>query len=184
MNLVFAHGLFGFREKLGFKYFRGVEEHFLSASTHVLVTEVSPAASIEHRGDELRSQILKAFENRTLDSAEKAHIIGHSMGGLDARFVLSKANPNNISSRIASLTTIGTPHQGSFVANLVTHVGVRRLSLFERVEAALDRVVKDALDFAGIRVDDIKKKLDDLGISLEGIANLTTDFMKRFNRDH
>ena len=40
------------------------------------------------------------------------------MGGLDSRFILSPANPDNIANLITTLTTIGTPHQGSPLADL------------------------------------------------------------------
>jgi triacylglycerol lipase len=46
------------------------------------------------------------------------NIIGHSMGGMDARYV---ASPNGLNegSLIASITTISTPHQGSHIADVL-----------------------------------------------------------------
>lgn len=46
----------------------------------------------------------------------KVNIIAHSMGGLDARYMISALGGAN---RVASLTTISTPHTGSKVANFV-----------------------------------------------------------------
>lgn len=45
----------------------------------------------------------------------KVNVIAHSMGGLDARYLISALGET----RVASLTTISTPHAGSRVANEV-----------------------------------------------------------------
>src|SRR5205814_1408651 len=42
--------------------------------------------------------------------AGPVHVIGHSMGGLDARFMVAKLG---METRVLSLTTVGTPHRGS-----------------------------------------------------------------------
>jgi len=54
-----------------------------------------------------------------LDPAQKTHIIAHSMGGLDSRYLLSPDNPTPNRMPIRSLTTIGTPHFGSPIADAV-----------------------------------------------------------------
>ena len=51
-------------------------------------------------------------------ASQPVHILAHSMGGLDARFLIAK-NLRGLASRIASLTAIGTPHFGSPVATLL-----------------------------------------------------------------
>ena len=45
--------------------------------------------------------------------AEKVNLIAHSMGGLDARYLIT---PLEFGDRIASLTTIASPHHGSSIA--------------------------------------------------------------------
>jgi len=45
--------------------------------------------------------------------AEKVNLIAHSMGGLDARYLIAKLD---MADRVASLTTISTPHRGSSLA--------------------------------------------------------------------
>lgn len=47
--------------------------------------------------------------------ATKVSIIAHSMGGLDSRIVVSKLGYGD---RVASLTTISTPHRGSAIADV------------------------------------------------------------------
>ena len=48
--------------------------------------------------------------------ASKLNLVAHSMGGLDARHLISN---HDFQHHIASLTTISTPHQGSSLANFI-----------------------------------------------------------------
>src|SRR5262245_36086892 len=45
---------------------------------------------------------------------DKVHVIAHSMGGLDARHMVSRLDMHE---RVLSLTTIGTPHRGTVFAD-------------------------------------------------------------------
>ena len=47
---------------------------------------------------------------------EKFNVIGHSMAGLDIRYAISRLHAAD---RIASLTTIATPHRGTSIAELL-----------------------------------------------------------------
>jgi triacylglycerol lipase len=100
-----------------------------------------------------------------LDSAQKTHVIAHSMGGLDSRFMLSPANPNRITLPIRSLTTISTPHQGSPIADWLN----RGESLFQHLPFA-----------AG--TDPLQAALEHLDISLDGLRDLTTDHCQDFTK--
>jgi triacylglycerol lipase len=111
--IVLAHGLFGF-VRLGLgpltlaHYFRGIPEFLRGAGNRVLVARVHPTAGVARRAWKLGQRIEAAFGD------EPVHIIAHSMGGLDARVLL--ADPA-WSRRVLSLTTIGTPHLGSALAD-------------------------------------------------------------------
>ncbi|MEZ4701927.1 MAG: alpha/beta fold hydrolase [Rhodothermales bacterium] len=48
--------------------------------------------------------------------AEKVNLIAHSMGGLDARYLISREGFHD---RVASLVTISTPHHGSSIASFL-----------------------------------------------------------------
>jgi triacylglycerol lipase len=52
----------------------------------------------------------------TETGAAKVNIVAHSKGGLEARYLISKLD---MADKVASLTTICTPHHGSAVADLV-----------------------------------------------------------------
>lgn len=111
--IVLAHGLFGVqRIQLGHltvsAYFRDIPEYLQSAGNRVLAPQVPPIAGVELRARRLGMKIDAAFPG------EPVHLIGHSMGGLDARLL---ASDPAWAGRILSLTTIATPHLGSPLAD-------------------------------------------------------------------
>jgi triacylglycerol lipase len=117
-----VHGVLGFNEvKLcgwTFKrYFPGIVDALEKAGNRVLVPQLSPTRGVADRAAEL-----KRFIDRQ-SPEEPVHILGHSMGGLDARYMISRLGMED---RVLSLTTIGTPHRGSSFADW----GMRR---FERL---------------------------------------------------
>ncbi|HEV2493790.1 MAG TPA: hypothetical protein VG204_12055 [Terriglobia bacterium] len=178
MNIVLAHGFLGFSKEFGIEYFNGVREHLKRLDAKVFAPEVSPAGGIELRGEELRRQILKAFTDGTLDPGEKAHLIAHSMGGLDCRYLLSPGNQhttpeNDLTGRIASLTTISTPHRGSPVADLFALKPVEEFAVLHH----LNGLVHGLADIGDVA----KHILEHLGISLDGLEDLTTESTARFN---
>ncbi|HYM00422.1 MAG TPA: hypothetical protein VEZ90_15820 [Blastocatellia bacterium] len=174
MNIVLAHGYLGFARLLGVEYFNRVKAHIEAAfpSVKVLVTQVDPADGIDVRGSQLRGQILDSLgvtgNAPTLNAGDKTHIIAHSMGGLDSRYILSPANPNNIAVQITSLTTISTPHRGSPIADLLwREASGEVLSEIEKLTAL-----------------GLHKSMSLLGIPLEGLQNLTSDSTAQFNRKY
>jgi triacylglycerol lipase len=165
MNIVLVHGILGFNKVLGIEYFRGIAELF--EDCRVIAPQVDPTRGIEFRGTQLRDQITAAFTRGDLDSAQQTHIIAHSMGGLDSRFMLSPANPNRITLPVRSLTTISTPHQGSPIADLLTGLLNDGESLFEHLPFAAGN-------------DPLQAALQHLNISLDGLRDLTTSRSKDF----
>ncbi|SEO68695.1 alpha/beta hydrolase fold [Trujillonella endophytica] len=55
---------------------------------------------------------------------ERIHVVGHSLGGLIARYHLQRQDGAR---RVQSLITLGTPHQGSVLAHLLPTPLVRQL---------------------------------------------------------
>jgi triacylglycerol lipase len=166
MNIVLVHGILGFREKFDVEYFRGVAEHFREKGLKVAVPQLDPTQGVKFRAAQLQNQITQALANGAIDPALETHIIAHSMGGLDSRWILSPANPDRIQSPIRSLTTISTPHRGSPVADLIDTPD--KLSVFA------------GLPF-GITANPLQPMLDALGISLNGLRDLTTQSCRDFN---
>lgn len=130
--IVLAHGIARFdilREKIDqrldlpptalddeLQYFRNVRTYLAANGFPQAVnTNVNFAGSVERRAEGLKNQI-----DALLPEAEKIHIIAHSMGGLDARLMIAEMG---MAERVASLTTIGTPHLGTSLADHVISQG-------------------------------------------------------------
>ena len=61
-------------------------------------------------------RLLGTVEEARASTGRPVHLIGHSLGGLDSRFLISKLG---MADRVLSLTTIGTPHHGTPLADIV-----------------------------------------------------------------
>jgi triacylglycerol lipase len=136
MNLVFASGFLVPQHVLEINYFDGVKDHF-DGKHKMLFADVGPLDSCEKRADKLADAINKEFATGPI------HIIAHSMAGLDSRSLIGR-DLHELSSRgrIASLTTLSTPHRGSPVADLLVGpepFGLRRL-LYEAATQILEQL--------------------------------------------
>jgi len=100
--VVLIHGLFGFRRLLWLEYFQGVRQLYEEMGLRVIVPALPWAGSIRQRTPALAEQL--ESESGPL------HLLAHSMGGLDARRWISCLGGGT---RVASLTTLATPHRGS-----------------------------------------------------------------------
>jgi triacylglycerol lipase len=170
MNLVLAHGFFGFKTLVGVDYFNGVrsdlEKTFTDPPIRILLPEVDPTARIARRGRQLADEIRAALGDGRLAANDKVHIVGHSMGGLDARFAVSPANDENVADRVASVTTIGTPHRGSQVADVLT------------ADNWLDRI----RPFLPQLVGPLQDLVQNVDLTTGGIQDLTSHAAVEFNR--
>ena len=111
--VVLVHGLCGFERLFARRrpvkgYFPGVAAHLAAAGHDVFVPRVSPTASIAVRALELLYAIRARFGTRPV------HLVGHSLGGLDARYLVSRLG---FGTQALSLTTVGTPHAGTSFAD-------------------------------------------------------------------
>ena len=169
MNIVLVHGILGFSRKFGIDYFRGLPEHFREKGFTVFVPELDPTQGVAFRGGQLRDQILAAYSAGKLDPNQNAHIIAHSMGGLDSRYILSPANPSPIQDRVRSLTTISTPHRGSPIADVLDNPAA--LLPFPHLPfPSMPNLLEPALNA--------------LGISLNGLRDLTSSACQIFSEKY
>jgi triacylglycerol lipase len=111
--IVLQHGLFGFSDvsvgKLKFSYFHGIDDAIIARGHPVIVSRVHPTSSIETRAKQLKLHILTQLRaiGRPKD---RVIIFAHSMGGLDARYMIARLR---MADRVAALVTLSTPHRGS-----------------------------------------------------------------------
>ena len=132
------------------QYFKNIRT-FLTASGFPAVSnpDVEFAGSVRDRAADLKTHVEGVL---TKNGAEKVHIIAHSMGGLDARVMIVELG---MADKVASLTTIGTPHYGSPVADRLLGFGGRSLL--------------KALQSTTLKLD------------IDGVEDLTTDACKKFD---
>jgi triacylglycerol lipase len=110
--IVLAHGMFGFDELFGVvDYWWGIEGALEDGGANVFVTQVTPLTSPQARGELLIDQIETIV---AITGKAKVNLIGHSQGGLDVRYVAA-VRPD----LVASVTTVGSPHKGADLADLL-----------------------------------------------------------------
>jgi triacylglycerol lipase len=116
--IVLAHGLMGFDELQivpkffpfpPVHYWRGITNAMRANGIEVITASVPALGSIEERAAKLGQDIAAKANGKSVN------IIAHSMGGLDARYMISRLQPDNV--EVLSLTTVATPHQGSSFAD-------------------------------------------------------------------
>lgn len=107
--IVLIHGFLGFDTLLGMDYWFGIPGPLREAGAKVFVPQVAAIDSNEARGEQLLRQL---EQYRAQSGAEKFNLIGHSQGGMTARYVAVQ-RPE----WVASITTVGSPHKGSAFAD-------------------------------------------------------------------
>ncbi|MCA9520359.1 MAG: triacylglycerol lipase [Myxococcales bacterium] len=110
--IILAHGMGGFKEFATLDYFYQIPEYLRGQGYAVYVSIVDPFNSTTVRGQQLATFVDKVLG---CTCAGKVNLIGHSQGGLDARFVVSSLGYGD---RVATVTTIATPHRGTKVADI------------------------------------------------------------------
>ncbi|MCL2197001.1 MAG: alpha/beta hydrolase [Treponema sp.] len=112
---------------------------------------------------ESNAELLKITIDKVLleTQCEKVNIIAHSKGGLDSRFFIWKYNYGD---KVASLSTVSTPHHGAEIADLIFQ------NKFVHTKST-----KKALENFGKMYGDINPDLYNVNYQL------TTEKMKEFN---
>ncbi len=133
-------------------------KRLLEAQGHTVFVANTPIfGSVELRGETLAREI-----NRLVPTG-KIHIIGHSMGGIDARMAISKYG---LGDRTLSLFSLASPHRGSRMADCTLKLASKSM--------------------AAVEVARVFKKL--MGDNISAIESLTTAYlMEEFNpniQDH
>jgi len=133
--LVLVPGMLGFVRLLLYPYWYGIIPALRQGGAQVFAVQVSPVHSSEVRGEQLLARIEEILHET---GAEKVNLIGHSQGGLTARYAAA-TRPD----RVASVTSVAGPNHGSELADYLhahyPHDSVRGrlLSFLIRVIAAL-----------------------------------------------
>jgi triacylglycerol esterase/lipase EstA (alpha/beta hydrolase family) len=91
---------------------------------------------------ESNATILKETIDKILDEtkSEKVNIIAHSKGGLDSRYLIWKFDYGD---KVASLTTIATPHHGAEIADLIYSQNIVHTNIVKKILETFGRLYGD-----------------------------------------
>lgn len=103
--LLMVHGM-GFRDRKHLCYWGRIPQTLESHGTKVFFGNQDAVGSVESNAEILAKSLDQALE---ITGAEKVNILAHSKGGLEARYLVN----HGYKDKIASITTIDTPHHGS-----------------------------------------------------------------------
>ncbi len=152
--IVLVHGLCGFdRLSVGkwkiAEYFPGISDLLGRFGNVVLTPKLSPTRAISERAEQLKDYLAEKMPK------EPVHLIAHSMGGLDARYMISKLGMDE---KVLSLTTLGTPHRGTAFADwgvkhltrmfrpLLEFFGIPTAAFYDLTTASCERFNREVLD--------------------------------------
>lgn len=174
--VVLVHGLGGFNQLFNFlNYFNGIPEALAEGGSDVYVTKTSSVNDAEYRGEQLLQQVQLIT---ALTGKEKVNLIGHSLGGIDIRYVAAVA-PD----KVASVTAVASPEQGSkmadWVFDTVTESSLKsgypegEYNLPSRMVITFFKFIGNVMDYgSGIAWED--KQTQD---SVRAAKGLTTEYM-------
>lgn len=166
--IVLAHGMSGFDRLLGIvEYWHRIPGALREDGARVFVTEVPQFHDTAVRGEALLAQVEEIV---AITGAGKVNLIGHSHGGLDARYVAS-VRPD----LVASVTSVGSPHFGAELADWL-RANIREGSFTEGAVSFL----ADHLGMALAMLSGTTNPQD----SVAALEALSTAGMQRFNAAH
>lgn len=119
--VVLAHGILGFDDTNGLangliKYWGGLDGYLRGQGVPVLTPGVTALNGPNYRGPQLKSAILYWM---AANNYSKVHIIAHSQGGLDSRYMVANLG---MSGKVRSITTVNSVHRGTPVADVALAV--------------------------------------------------------------
>lgn len=120
--IIMVHGI-GFRDLKYFNYWGRMPKVLACNGASVYYGHQKAWGTIEENASHMKKNIEHVLQET---GAEKVNIIAHSKGGLDSRYLITKLGMGN---RVASLTTISTPHYGSRLIDFLNKLpdGIYRL---------------------------------------------------------
>ncbi len=110
--IVLVHGI-AMKDWKRLRAFGKIEKNIEAAGYEVHSADIDGFGTIETNAQQLRDYILNICEQT---GKEKVNIIAHSKGGLDSKYMITKLGMED---KVASLTTLCTPHKGSIIASKI-----------------------------------------------------------------
>jgi triacylglycerol lipase len=158
--VIFVHGI-AYRDDVGvLPYWSHIPKVLRKHGAKVYLSHTQAFNSHIDNSILLKYRILDILETT---GAEKVNIIAHSKGGLEARWMISRLN---MADKVASLSTIASPHKGSSVADSI----LKTLKMKGKT-----RLVVKIVEFYASAIGDREPNV------LEAAENLTVEYMNHFN---
>lgn len=158
--ILLVHGT-GFRDWKRIGYWGRIPELLRQQGAEVYFGNQDGWATVEENARHLAQRVDQVLAET---GSEKLHLIAHSKGGLDARYLVSSLGYGD---RVASLTTVSTPHHGS------------------RTMDAIIKMPQWALRVAGFFVNGWYRLLGDSHPDFCGACRqFTTAWAEEFNRQN
>lgn len=110
--ILLVHGIL-MRDDYPLSYWGRIPKALAAEGARVYLANNDAWGSIEDNAEYLRARVDEILAET---GAGKVNIIAHSKGGLDSRYLVSSLARGD---RIASLTTLNSPHRGAPIATLV-----------------------------------------------------------------
>lgn len=155
--ILLVHGV-GFRDWRYFNYWGRIPKELKRNGATIYYGNQEACGTIAFNSETIKQRILDIVSET---GCEKVNIIAHSKGGLDARYAISKLG---IAQHVASLTTMGTPHYGSGLADEALKLPDKMLRM---ITGFLDRRFKQMGD-----------KNSDV---YTAVNQFTSEYAKKFN---
>ncbi len=155
--VILVHGI-AFRDETFFiKYWGNIPELLEKSGSKVFTGKQQAYGTIRNNAIQLKERVEEVLKKT---GSKKVNIIAHSRGGLESRYMISMLGMDD---KVASLTTLATPHRGSSMADYI-------------IKHAADKKLMSAVfDFYARVIG------DDNPESLNAGIELTTAKMKDFN---
>jgi triacylglycerol lipase len=157
--VVFVHGIVAHDRKSLIDFWGEIPERLNKEGIIIYYGNTDAWGSIESNAELLKNTIDKILQEK---ECEKVNIIAHSKGGIDSRYLIYAYN---YADKVASLTTVSTPHKGAEMADMIyNHKMVKNSKAFKRF------------------IKDYEKKYGDINPDMFGVNyQLTTENMAEFN---
>ncbi len=110
--ILLVHGIV-LKESRIFRAFGGIGKQLSAHGYRVYTSKQDGFGTIENNAEQLKTQIEDILKT---ENAEKINLIAHSKGGLDCKYLIKDLQYED---KIASLTTLCTPHKGSPIASKI-----------------------------------------------------------------
>lgn len=158
--ILLVHGVF-FRDTKYFNYWGRIPGELETNGATIFYGNHHSASSVADSASELKLRIIEILSET---GAEKLNIIAHSKGGLDCRYAISKLG---ISNKVASLTTINTPHRGCLFADC----------LLSKIPSSIKNKVADTYNST------LRKFGEPNPDFLAAVNDLTYNYCKQLNKE-